>query len=90
MGGMSATNVQQTSVQALATLPQLGARQAAVHGAVAFLGAACNQLIADYLGLPVNQITGRVFELRDMGVLREAYRGTWAPTGRTVIWWETV
>jgi L-alanine-DL-glutamate epimerase-like enolase superfamily enzyme len=86
---MSATHVQQTSAQALAAVP-LGARQAAVRSAVAFLGTACNQLIADHLGVPVNQVTGRVFELRDMGVLRESHRGIWTPTGRNVIWWETV
>lgn len=86
---MSGTNVQPTSTVALASISDLGERQAAVHSAIRVLGAACNQKIANYLGIPVNQVTGRVFELRDMGLVREAYRGIWIPTGRKVIWWET-
>lgn len=90
MAGMSTTNVQQTSAVAYASLEDLGERQAAVRNAISTLGAACNQKIADYLGVPVNQVTGRVFELRESGLVREAYRGIWLPTGRNVIWWETV
>lgn len=86
---MSGTSTQATSTAALASLTDLGERQAAVHAAIRALGAACNQKIADHLAIPVNQVTGRVFELRDLGLVREAYRGVWIPTGRTVIWWET-
>lgn len=86
---MSGTSTQATSTAALASLTDLGERQATVHAAIRALGSACNQKIAEYLGIPVNQVTGRVFELRDMGLVREAYRGEWIPTGRTVIWWET-
>lgn len=90
MADMPTTNVQQTSTVAYASLEDLGERQTAVRNAISALGAACNQRIADYLSIPVNQVTGRVFELRDKGLVREAYRGIWLPTGRNVIWWETV
>lgn len=90
MADTPTTNVQQTSAVAYASLEDLGERQAAVRSAISALGAACNQRIADYLSIPVNQVTGRVFELRDKGLVREAYRGIWLPTGRNVIWWETV
>lgn len=90
MAAMPTTNVQQTSAVAYASLEDLGERQAAVRNAISTLGAACNQKIADYLGVPVNQVTGRVFELRDKGLVREAYKAVWLPTGRNVIWWETV
>lgn len=90
MPDMPTTNVQQTSAVAYASLEDLGERQAAVRNAISTMGAACNQRIADYLGVPVNQVTGRVFELRTAGLVREAYKAVWMPTGRTVIWWETV
>lgn len=90
MPDMPTTNVQQTSTTAYASLEDLGERQAAVRNAISTLGAACNQKIADYLDIPVNQVTGRVFELRAAGLVCEAYRAVWLPTGRNVIWWETV
>lgn len=84
------TNTQQTSAAAYASLEDLGERQAAVRDAISVLGTACNAKIAKYLGVQVNQITGRVFELRDKGLVRESHKAIWIPTGRTVIWWETV
>jgi predicted ArsR family transcriptional regulator len=85
MCGMS--NVQTTSAAAYQGLP-LNARQVSVRRAITALGAACNQQIADHLGVPVNQVTGRVFELREAGVVIESHKGLWKPTGRTVIFWK--
>ncbi|QOT19242.1 hypothetical protein [Paenarthrobacter sp. YJN-5] len=80
------TNVQQTSAAAYASLEDLGERQAAVRNAISTMGAACNTKIAEYLDVHVNQLTGRVFELR-----ARAWSGMrTGPSGRTVIWWETV
>lgn len=81
------SNVQTTSVAAYQGLA-LGDRQARVRQAIASLGTACNQQLADHLGVPVNQITGRVFELRKLGVVTESHKATWAPTGKTVIFWQ--
>lgn len=81
---------QQTSAAAYASLQDLGERQAAVLSAIRTLQSACNQKIANYLGIPVNQVTGRVFELRDKGLVKESYKAVWGPTGRNVIWWEAV
>ncbi|WP_246527827.1 hypothetical protein [Pseudarthrobacter albicanus] len=75
---------------AYASLEDLGERQTAVRSSISALGAACNQKIAHCLGVPVNQVTGRVFELRGKGPVREAYKAVWVPPGRTVIWRETV
>jgi hypothetical protein len=83
-------NFQQTSAAPYASLEDLGERQTAVRHAISAMGAACNAKIAKYLDVPINQVTGRVFELRDKGLVREAYKAVWPATGRTVIWWETV
>jgi hypothetical protein len=90
MADMPTTNVQQTSAVAYASLEDLGERQAAVRNAISTLGAACNAKIALYLDIPINQVTGRVFELRDKGLVKEAYKAIWPATGRNVIWWEAV
>lgn len=82
--GMS---VQTTSIAAYQGLP-LSDRQIAVRRAISLMGTACNQQIADYLGVPVNQVTGRVFELRQHGVVIESHKGLWKPTGKTVIYWQ--
>lgn len=81
------SNVQTTSIAAYQGLP-LSDRQARVRQAIASLGAACNQQLADHLGVPVNQITGRVFELRQIGAVIESHKATWLPTGKTVIFWQ--
>lgn len=81
------TNVQTTSIASYQGLP-LSARQTAVRRAITKLGTACNQQIADHLGVPVNQVTGRVFELREAGAVIESHKGLWKPTGRTVIYWK--
>lgn len=85
MPGMS--NVQTTSAAAYQGL-DLSERQIAVRRAISAMGAACNQQIADYLAVPVNQVTGRVFELRQRGVVIESHKGLWKPTGKTVIYWQ--
>lgn len=83
--GMS--NVQTTSIVAYQGLT-LSDRQVAVRRAISAMGTACNQQIADYLGVPVNQVTGRVFELRQDGLVIESHKGLWKPTGKTVIFWQ--
>lgn len=84
------SNVQSTSKAAFSTLNNIGQRQTDVLGVIRTLGTACNQRIADYLGIPVNQVTGRVFELRKLGLVVEDHKGLWPATGRNVIWWAVV
>jgi hypothetical protein len=81
------SNVQPTSKAAYTSLTDIGQRQTDVLRAIRTLGTACNQRIADYLSIPVNQVTGRVFELRRLGLVVEDHRGLWPATGRMVIWW---
>lgn len=81
------TNVADTSIDAYRSL-QLNPSQAAVHETIQGLGVACNQLVADSMGLPVNQVTGRVFELRDKGLVEESHKAQWPATRRTVTWWK--
>ena len=60
--------VSDTSRQAYAKI-KLGDKQAQVHQALGELGVASNQDIADYLGWPINHVTGRCKELRDYGMV---------------------
>ena len=84
------SNVQATSKAAFNTLNNIGQRQTDVLSVIRTFGTACNQKIADHLGVPVNQVTGRVFELRKLGLVAEDHRAIWPATGRTVIWWAEV
>lgn len=84
---MTASNVQSTSKAAFSSLDDIGQRQTDVLKAIRALGTACNQRIADYLHIPVNQVTGRVFELRKLGLVVEDHKSLWPATGRMVIWW---
>ena len=89
---MSSTSVlhhtQQTSIWALQALRDLTGRQAAVYNFIRHHGPISNLEIAERIGLPINSITPRVFELRAKGLVREAERGVSPITGRTVIMWE--
>lgn len=84
---MSKTNVQATSAAAYGSLDDISERQSQVLRTIRALGTACNQKIADHLEIPVNQVTGRVFELRKRGLVVEDHKGVWLPTGKIVIWW---
>jgi predicted transcriptional regulator len=84
------SNVQSASKAAFSALNNIGQRQTDVLSVIRTLGTACNQKIADYLGIPVNQVTGRVFELRKLGLVVEDHKGIWPATGRNVIWWAEV
>lgn len=62
--------IAETSMQAYAAIQnKLGARQEEVYNAIKLLGRASNEEVADYLGLPINRITGRCTELRNFGLI---------------------
>lgn len=83
--------VQSTSIQAFKNdvLPRINYKQQVVFTALMKIKRpACNQEIADFLAMPINQITPRMNELVKLHAVREAFKDVYAPTGRTVIYWE--
>jgi predicted transcriptional regulator len=50
-------------------------------------GPYCNQEISRLLGWPINTVTPRVKELRELGKVEESHRAKYFLTGRTVIFW---
>ena len=82
------TNMRDTSLDAYKSIkPKLQAKEKMVLGAlIALKGNATNQEIADYLGWPINRITGRTFTLREAGIIREGQKVK-SPTGRMAQRW---
>ena len=63
-------NVAETSLTAYGKIkPKLGTKQLAVYEAIGDMGVATNEQIADYLGWPINCVTGRVSELKKYGAV---------------------
>jgi DNA-binding MarR family transcriptional regulator len=84
--------VQQTSIESYLSLhpKELGARQMAVLLCLKTHGAVCNREISSVLGKPINTITPRIKELRDMGLVERADLGYDSETRRHVILWRVV
>lgn len=59
--------VAQTSIFSYRSIKKLGDKQQQVLEAIETLGVASNEQIAEYLGWPINRVTGRVSELRTYG-----------------------
>jgi len=83
--------VQPTSIAAYHGLDnvELGSRQREVYDELRH-GPACNRALAKRLKRPVNAITPRVYELRQLGLVKEAWRDEDTETGRPVIVWQAV
>ena len=79
---------QQTSLLSYGQLKNLGRKQQACLGVIQFFGAACNLDIANELDWPINRVTPRVKELRDLDKVQEAYRALNPETNRTVTYWK--
>lgn len=79
--------VAETSKQSYKKLKDLGARQLEVHKAIGELGTASNREIAKYLGRPINEITPRVKELRDLRYVAEHGKKWDNETRRNVTAW---
>ena len=81
--------IQETSRNAYHEIKkELGRRQVEVLHALEMLGEACNLAIADYLHLPINQVTPRVNELVKAGVVGEAKKDLSPKTNKRVIYWK--
>jgi predicted transcriptional regulator len=70
-----------------ALMDKLGARQRVVYDTLAHCGPMSNAEIARTLCVGVNQITGRVFELRELGLVESTGTGMDARTNRKVTLW---
>lgn len=76
-----------TSKDSYRKITDLGNRQQAFYRAVTNLGSASNRQIAKYLDVPVNEITPRCKELRDLGFIVENGKQYDYETGRNVTMW---
>lgn len=84
--------VQETSLKAYfgEIYDNLGNRQKVVLEALKERENFTNQELADFLGFPINTVTPRVKELRDLGLVRKFTTRPCKSTGRTAIAWELV
>lgn len=84
--------VQETSLEALTGIQNdklgLSNRQLIVLSGLMYLGIGTNTMIARHLRLPINCVTGRVFELRKLGLIVESHKGECPITKRNCIWWK--
>ncbi len=77
---------QQTSILSFDSITNLGERQQKVLNSLHVYGSATNLELSRRLGLPINSITPRVNELREMGLV--SMDGTTVEvTGRKAIVW---
>lgn len=68
--------------------PTLGERQKAVYETLVKKGSMTNTEIAAWLNAPINTITPRIYELRNMGLVRLVETRKCNITGRTCCAWE--
>lgn len=80
--------IQQTSLLAFESIKDsLEPKQRQVYNVIKQLKTACNLDIAEYLRLPINSITGRVYDLRELGLVELSHKDVCPKTGRLVIYW---
>ena len=78
-----------TSLKAYAdVLETLGERQTQVYRALKDLRSANNLMIAERMCLPINSVTPRIKELRDLGVVRAHHKAYCPKTQRLTIFWK--
>lgn len=78
--------VRPTSLLAFAeVLENLGERQVQVLKAIDQIEPCNNLMISEHLNLPINSVTPRVYELKNMGLVKEFKVDKCPYTGRTTI-----
>jgi predicted transcriptional regulator len=83
--------VRQTSLEAYDDIqPSLGARQEEILNAIKKLGCPTNLEISKYKRIPINQVTPRTKELREMGLVVECEKRECGVSGRTAMTWRAV
>jgi len=68
-------------------LENLGERQTQVYAVIRELKSCNNQMIADFLRLPINSITPRVNELKKQHIVLMDKKELCPFTGRMTCWW---
>lgn len=64
------SNIAYTSREAYAGIkPKLGIKQKIVYQAIETLGEATSEKVADFLGEPINYVSGRFTELKNYGMI---------------------
>lgn len=69
---------------------RLGDKQQKVLDAFRAIGPASNTEVAHHLGWPINQVVGRTFELRELGLVVPAIKRVCSITGFVVQTWRCV
>lgn len=71
-------------------LGSLSKRRMQVYSAIEYLGAASNLQISNFVKLPINCVTGRTKELRDLEVVMESHKAPCSKTNQMVSYWKVV
>ena len=80
--------IRETSLTAYRDIEaSLGMRQQTVYKAIKYLGCPTNLEISRFKKIPINQVTPRVFELREKGVVVECEKRECSVSGRVVLSW---
>ena len=83
--------VTETSLLAFEDIKKdLGRRQKLVYDCLKIIQPATNLMISQYLKLPINSITPRVKELRNLKLVGVAFQDRDLNTGRPSIYWRIV
>ena len=81
-------SIQQTSLEAYINIAkELGQRQLQVYRILCKIQPATNCMLSQACMLPINQVTPRIHELRQMGLVTEEKKANCKITGRTAIYW---
>ena len=78
---------QYTSRQAYRDLKRVNDKQAQVFRVIELAQPASNYDIAKHLSWPINRVTPRVLELRDMDFIELAHKARHPATNRTMMFW---
>tara|TARA_B100000029_G_scaffold31644_2_gene30147 strand:- start:2863 stop:3120 length:258 start_codon:yes stop_codon:yes gene_type:complete len=82
--------IQETSRAAhQSVIDELGPRQEIVFHQLQVSGGCTNEKLSDLLSLPINQITPRILELREKGLVKKMYEEP-GKSGRMAIVWGVV
>jgi len=81
--------IQQTSLDAYESIVhELGDRQLQVYNALKTLGPSTNKMISAHLKLPINSITPRMLELREMKLVGVAFVSK--DGARNAVFWKII
>jgi len=72
-------------------LKSLGEKQVKVYNKIKSLGRPVNnRMLSELMDWPINRVTPRVLELRELGLVEEAYTAQDTETKRQSIYWRAV